>query len=71
MKVESDLWNADQVGEWLGVSEQRVRQLVRLQGLPAIRMTPRVLRFRREEIQAWLDERRERNTGGRNEAHAA
>lgn len=52
------LVDLDVVAEHLGVSDWNVRNLMREQGLPYIRVSRRAPRFRMSEIEAWLAERR-------------
>jgi len=46
---------ATQLAEYLGVSRATIYNLVQREGLPYIRVTG--LRFRRSDVDAWLDAR--------------
>lgn len=48
------LWDADQVGEYLGVSRSTVYQFRRRDFPPAIRLWPKTVRWRPEQVRAWL-----------------
>jgi len=53
----SRLLTAREVGELLGVSTETVLRWVRAGKLPSIRMPGGALRFRKCDIEEWLDER--------------
>lgn len=52
----SPLWDTKQLAEHLGMSPRYIGQLVRESKLPYVRIG-RSLRFRRDEIDAWLESR--------------
>ena len=52
------LVDADAVARYLGTSTDWVRDRVRAGELPAVRVGPRLLRFRMAEVVAWADSRR-------------
>lgn len=49
------LWEIEDVAKYLGVSALTVRKHVNESGLPAKRIGS-LLRFRREEVDAWIDQ---------------
>lgn len=51
------LMNYKQVAEFLGLSEGTVKNYVCSGFIPHIRLSSRLVRFRRKDIDAWLDER--------------
>ena len=51
------LLTAREVGEVLGVSTETVLRWVRQGKLPAIRLPGGAIRFREQEVEAWLAER--------------
>jgi len=53
------LLTADEVGRLLRVKRRTVYDLVRNQGLPAVRLGVRCLRFRRDAVEAWLEARQQ------------
>lgn len=53
--TEEQLLTAKKVAAFLGVHEKRVYEL----GIPVIRISERSLRWRREDIVKWVEERRE------------
>jgi excisionase family DNA binding protein len=53
----SALMTAREVADLLGVSTETVLRWVRQGKLPAIRLPGGAIRFRRDEIEAWLTER--------------
>ena len=50
----SEWMGRDEVAEMLGYKPSYVSELVRRRGLPCHRVSGRVMRFRREEVEAWL-----------------
>jgi predicted DNA-binding transcriptional regulator AlpA len=54
MNTELDgLLTAKVVAQMLGVRVKRVYEL----GIPAVRLAPRTLRWRRSDVEAWLTKR--------------
>ena len=51
------LLTARELGERLGVSPETVLRWVRRGELPAIRLPGGAVRFREDEVEAWLEER--------------
>jgi excisionase family DNA binding protein len=51
------LMTAKEVGAWLGYSADTVYRLARTEGLPCVRMAGRAVKFRRADVQGWLDGR--------------
>lgn len=56
-KATSPLWAVKDVAQFLGVTERKVRSLIAEGELPHYKVG-RVLRFRPEEVGAWLDGQR-------------
>lgn len=54
----SPLLTVQQCAELLAVSRPTVYRLVRDHGLPVIRPTGNDMRFRSEDLEAWLESRR-------------
>jgi excisionase family DNA binding protein len=53
-----DLLTATEVAEWLGIRRPRVYALMRLAAFPKpISLHGKTIRWRREEVQQWLDSR--------------
>ncbi|WP_425545839.1 helix-turn-helix domain-containing protein [Aeromicrobium alkaliterrae] len=46
-----------EVARWLSVSDQTVRKLASDDQIPHVRLTGRALRFDREQLQEWIDQR--------------
>lgn len=55
----------DDVAKLLRVSKPTVRKAVAKQGLPAIRLGEKVLRFERRAVEAWLEEQQKGASGRR------
>ena len=54
-KLDLDnLVDAETLGKIFGVTRQTVYQLVRKHGLPSIRLTHKVCRFDKAEVQRWV-----------------
>lgn len=51
------LLTARQVAEQLGVTAETVLRWIDTRGLPARRLTSRAIRFREDELEAWIDAR--------------
>lgn len=51
------LLKTKEVAEYLKISDQQVRRLVDKKELPCIRISPRVLRFRKEDIEEFVSGR--------------
>jgi len=60
----ADLLDDLQVAAILGVQPRSVRQWRSQRGLPFLRITPKTIRFRRSDLDAWLDRSRVQITGG-------
>lgn len=45
------------VQELLGISGEQVRRLVHNHGLPCYHLSPRIMRFKEDEVQAWAKRR--------------
>jgi hypothetical protein len=61
---DDELLSTEQVAEWLGYSTQAL-EIARLRpgkGPPFIRISPRVIRYRREAVRAWLRKREHAST---------
>lgn len=58
-----DLLNTTELAEWLGVSTQFL-EIGRHQGYgpPFIRLTPKIVRYRRDDVLDWLRERQHHRT---------
>ena len=52
------LLDTEEVARILGVHVQTVRRYIRLQQLPAIRLTPRLYKVRQRDLERFLNERR-------------
>jgi predicted DNA-binding transcriptional regulator AlpA len=51
------LLDAEQVANRLGLPRARVWELTRRGALPVVRISPRELRYRPADIEAWIDRR--------------
>jgi len=51
-----------EVAELLHVTQKTVRHYARAHGLPAVQLSPRVVRVREEDLTAWLAARTVRGT---------
>jgi excisionase family DNA binding protein len=49
---------AAEVGKRLGINVNTVREWARDRGLPAIRLGPGTIRFREDELAAWIERQR-------------
>lgn len=49
-----ELLKTSDVAKLLSVSDEQVRLLVHRHGLPCYKLSPRILRFKEEEIVAWI-----------------
>lgn len=54
---DDDLINADQLAAVLGLSRHTIYALVKRDGLPAIKVSRKIMRFRRSDVAQWLLER--------------
>lgn len=64
MELPEPLLTTEQVATWLAVSVYTVRGYVRSEKLPFVALQKKersILRFKREEVQRWIDERSGRN----------
>jgi excisionase family DNA binding protein len=52
------LLTARQIAEYIGVSPKQVYRWVQSASIPHFRISPRVIRFRLEDVEAWLLELR-------------
>lgn len=52
------LLTAEQAASRLGVSTATVRVWARDRGLPTVRLAPQTVRYRANELDAWVDENR-------------
>lgn len=59
------LLTAREVGEWLGLSPHSVLRRWRAGELPGYRLSSNCLRFDREEVQLWLETRRQVEDSGK------
>lgn len=59
--ISKSLLNIDELIQWLNVKESTIRKWTCRKKIPYIKVGGAV-RFRREDIQAWLDSRDMRNT---------
>ncbi len=53
-----DILNEEQVSRLLGVQPRALREWRHDRGLPYIKITPKIIRYRRKDIDAWLDKKR-------------
>ena len=51
------LLSVPEVAELLGVSRAQVYRFIESEGLPALRLSTRVQRFRERDIEQWLENR--------------
>ena len=59
-----DWFSVDDLAEWLQVSRQTVYKWGSDETGPvAHRISERCIRFRREDVEAWLEQRRDKPTG--------
>ena len=57
------LLSVEEAARRLRLSPLTVRDYIRRQGLPAVRLSPRVLRVRERDLEAWLEARRRPGRG--------
>jgi excisionase family DNA binding protein len=57
LEVVAALLNYAETSQLLGVKVNTLYAWVSRRVIPFVRLSPRVVRFRREEIEAWMDER--------------
>ena len=55
--LDDPLLDLAAVARALGVSRETARHYVRREGLPVVRVTPRTLRVRASDLDAWLTSR--------------
>lgn len=61
-RVPSPLLTIDEVADYLGVSRPQVYRLRVNHGLPSVQFGRKLRRFRKDEVDRWLDEQqREEN----------
>jgi predicted DNA-binding transcriptional regulator AlpA len=61
--LSDDMLNTTEVAEWFGVSTQFLEIGRHLgYGPPFIRLTPRIVRYRRDDVLDWLRERQHHRT---------
>jgi excisionase family DNA binding protein len=58
--LEDRLLSADEVAELLGMSAYWVREQTRKRTIPFVALGPKVRKYRRSSLQAWLAESEER-----------
>jgi excisionase family DNA binding protein len=54
-ETNKPLMTSSEVAQLLQVEEGTVKQWVKAQRIPVVRLSSRCLRFRRSDIDAWLD----------------
>jgi len=62
---ENEYLTLADVAALLRVSKPTVRKAVERQGLPALRLGPRVYRFARVDVLAWIEKQKGGSDGGR------
>jgi excisionase family DNA binding protein len=55
MKDEQVCWDLKIAARYLGVSASYVRKRVRQKGIPFFRLGNKILRFRKEDLDRWLE----------------
>lgn len=55
------LMTTEDLAAWFQVHPNTIRQKVDREGLPAIRFGPKKFRFKRAEVEAWLESRSTRS----------
>jgi hypothetical protein len=58
LSVPGDLMDEAQVAAYLLITPRTLRLWRRTRGIPHIRITSRVIRYRRSDIDAWLSQHR-------------
>lgn len=58
-KKEDGLLDAESAAAYMGIHENTLYRLVKVGGLPTIRVTPRNLKFFKSDLIGWLEKRRE------------
>ena len=58
------LYNSREISSWLGISRERLYSLVLTQQFPVIRVSPKRLRFAKENVEKWIQERGWQQTNG-------
>lgn len=64
MELPEPLLTSDQVAKWLAVTRESVRQYVECEEFPHVRLrrgSRHTLRFVREDVQQWIDDRSGKN----------
>ena len=56
--AQAALWTDKEVCEFLSCEPRTLRLWRRSRGLPFLRITSKVLRYRRPDVERWLDSRR-------------
>lgn len=54
VRVNEDLLTIREVAVMLSVSPHSIRRYVAVEGMPHIRINPRMLRFRRSDVERWV-----------------
>jgi len=54
----SELWTDEVCAEYLSVEPRTLRLWRNTRGLPFIRITSKVIRYRQPDVEGWLDRRR-------------
>ena len=53
--MDKELMNKTELAQYLGIKEPTLDKLIK-KGLPTIRITGRIIRFRKSQVDKWLDE---------------
>jgi excisionase family DNA binding protein len=56
--VSPEWLTIEQVAEWLQVSTRTIRRYIEDGSLPAVNLGGRAIRIRRQDLEAWLENRR-------------
>jgi len=51
------LYNSKEISLWLQISRERLYSLILTEQFPVIRVSPKRLRFAKENVEKWLQER--------------
>jgi len=55
-QADAELWDIRRAAQYLGVSVAFLRKAVRLRQVPFARVGSKILRFRRSELDRWVEE---------------
>jgi len=57
-EANSELWTERQAADYLGITPRTLRQWRNTRGVPHIRLTGKIVRYRMSDLQNWIDQYR-------------